>query len=313
MAIGAQAIGHGAQGEFIGIGFTAMKSVFMLLDFIEKGDDSMFASFFKNYNMLPLIAVVIGASYALGLGIVNARIPVASEFFAEEVGTIEPIALTFLGLKGAGFIYEGVVHRKDEKSAVYNFMATSLNLIFNLVRAALSIITLIGVCFLYGLGYKKENAFDCVARPWLDLADTLKLGLVATAYEGLNIIKLTAGVFAKAVSFAVIEAFYNLFANIVNLFSEECSAEIVNAKFKVVGKIENALLDANNWHRKLGMKYARLRTRDESSWGKLRQTADRARLYDRAGSRFKLFSENFPALQADVGGVSQQVAPVPVG
>lgn len=156
--------------QVIGTASTVQQGLFVILDTLAAGADSFtIQAVAECKRNLPIILCVIAGSTFGGWALGQA------EIFRAEFGSVPLIAEFFTGLKFAGFGYEAVMHEPEEKSALANTVASSLNGTYNLTRAVLSLLQLGIVAPIKLVNCSRDEAKVAVKnalRPWLDLTDT---------------------------------------------------------------------------------------------------------------------------------------------
>jgi hypothetical protein len=217
--------------QMIGTGSTVQQGLFVILDTLAAGADSVTAQAVAELKRnLPIAVCVIAGSTFGGWALGN------FEVIREEFGTVPLIAEFFTGLKFAGFTYEAVMHEPGEKSALANTAASGMNGTYNLVRAVASFLQLIVVApvnFLTCHPDEAKEALKNFLRPWLDLTDSGARFLMATLDVTLRCTTtLSRG--GKSVAKAALETPINFIAKSARIVGlETLSKAIVKSKSTV--------------------------------------------------------------------------------
>jgi hypothetical protein len=217
--------------QMIGTGSTVQQGLFVVLDTLAAGADSVTVQAIAELKRnLPIAVCVIAGSTFGGWALGHI------EMFQEEFGSMPLIAEFFTGLKFAGFGYESVMHEPGEKSALANAAASGMNGAYNLVRAAASFLQLIIMVpgnFLTCHPDQAKAALQNFLRPWLDLTDTaLRFGVSTVDFGLRSTTTMSRG--AKSVTKAALETPINIVAKSARILGlETVSKAIVKGKSAV--------------------------------------------------------------------------------
>lgn len=194
--------------QLIGTATTMQQGLFLVLDSLARGADSLLANaIIELKRNLPIAVLILGSSLLSGWALT--QLPM----FEADVGSVPNIARFFSGLKVMGLGYEMTVSEPGQRSALANTIGSTVNMIGNIFRAAASFLQTLtlGVALFTRDGVLAKRACYNFARPWLDLTDTgirfiissidFVLQAGTTLFRGL-----------KAVIKAVLESIINLAA-----------------------------------------------------------------------------------------------------
>jgi hypothetical protein len=252
--------------QIIGTGSTVQQGLFVVLDTMAAGADSFTAQAIAELKRnLPIAVCVIAGSTFGGWALGNI------EMFHAEFGSEPLIAEFFTGLKFAGFGYEAVMHEPGEKSALANTVASSMNGVYNLVRAAASLLQLIFVVpgsLMMSNSDVAKTALANFLRPSLDLTDT-GVRLLVSTLDVLLRCSTTMSRGAKSVVKAALETPINLLAKLLRIVElESLSKAIVRAKsIAGISFDDNFSRPLHNVTRTVRRGYATLMTQDDMYLG----------------------------------------------